>query len=373
MNDLIGFPLKHLSANGPLQGCLLFIMIAENAYMQRCIDLALQGAGNVSPNPMVGAVLVYNDLIIGEGWHQQYGQAHAEVNCIASVKTEHQHLIADSTLYVSLEPCAHHGKTPPCADLIVKHNIRRVVIGCTDSFNQVDGKGIAKLKAAGIEVILNVLEAECLWLNRRFFCKQEKNRPYIILKWAESSNGYIAPQQGNRVMLSNAFSQLWVHKMRSEEDAILVGYNTALSDNPRLNNRYGKGKNPVRIVLDFENALPESLHLFDQSQPTIVFNFIKEERKQALHYVLLDRSKDIFRQIFTQLKDINSIIIEGGSKTLQAFIDAGMWDEAFVIQTPVMIANGHPAPTLKSGSKLMPIQLQEDTIQHYQNEHSGKL
>jgi diaminohydroxyphosphoribosylaminopyrimidine deaminase/5-amino-6-(5-phosphoribosylamino)uracil reductase len=348
-------------------------MITDQQYMQRCIDLALKGAGSVSPNPMVGAVLVHNDIIIGEGWHQQYGQAHAEVNCIASVKDEHRYLIAESTLYVSLEPCAHHGKTPPCADLIVANKIPKVVVGCSDSYREVSGKGIAKLKAAGIDVILGILEEECKWLNKRFFCRQEQQRPYIILKWAESDNGYIAPPMGNRVMLSNAYSQKWVHKMRSEEDAILVGFQTALLDNPKLSNRYGKGKNPVRIVIDLEASLPVDLHIFDRIQPTIVFNFEEEKEEVNLKYIKLDEDEDIATQILQQLTDINSIIIEGGSKTLQMFIDEGFWDEAFIVKTNVMIESGIPAPSLHSGKLRDSMRFENDIINQYQNEHSTKL
>lgn len=341
--------------------------------MRRCLDLAIKGAGNVSPNPMVGAVLVYKDKIIGEGWHQQYGKAHAEVNCIASVKEEEKQFIGKSVMYVSLEPCAHYGKTPPCADLIIQHKIPKVVIGCTDTYNEVSGKGIQKLKDAGIDVTLNVLEQESRWLNRRFFCKQEKNRPYIILKWAESKNGYIAPPQGNRVMLSNEFSQKWVHKMRQEEDAILVGYNTALLDNPTLNNRYDTGKNPVRVVIDFNASLPNTLNLFDKQQHTLVFNFVKEQREENLHFIKLEKKQKLETQVLQHLKDINSIIIEGGSKTLQLFLDARLWDEAFVITTSKIIDNGTQAPKINTGKLLNTFNLQNDTINHYQNEHSGKL
>jgi diaminohydroxyphosphoribosylaminopyrimidine deaminase/5-amino-6-(5-phosphoribosylamino)uracil reductase len=348
-------------------------MISDKQYMQRCLELAIKGSGNVSPNPMVGAVLVYNDRIIGEGWHQQYGQAHAEVNCIAAVKEEDRQFIEKSTMYVSLEPCAHYGKTPPCADLIIRYKIPKVVIGCTDTFNAVSGKGIAKLKEASVDVVLNVLEHESRWLNRRFFCRQEKQRPYVMLKWAESDNGYIAPLQGNRVMLSNEFSQKWVHKMRSEENAVLIGYNTALLDNPSLNNRFGEGKNLVRIVLDFNASLPQTLHLFDKSQQTIVFNFIKDEKEENLAFIKLDKEQESAAQILKHLQHINSVIIEGGSKTLQLFLDANLWDEAFIIGTPAIINNGTEAPKMNTGKLLDTFRLQTDTIKYYQNEYSAKL
>ncbi|KAA5534858.1 bifunctional diaminohydroxyphosphoribosylaminopyrimidine deaminase/5-amino-6-(5-phosphoribosylamino)uracil reductase RibD [Taibaiella lutea] len=348
-------------------------MVSDKEYMQRCLELAIKGSGNVSPNPMVGAVLVYNDRIIGEGWHRQYGQAHAEVNCIASVKEGDKQFIGKSTIYVSLEPCVHYGKTPPCADLIIQHNIPKVVIGCTDTFNAVSGKGIAKLKEAGIEVVMDVLEHESRWLNRRFFCRQEKERPYVILKWAESDNGYIAPLHGNRVMLSNEFSQKWVHKMRSEEDAILIGHNTALLDNPVLNNRFGEGKNPVRVVLDFNASLPQTLHLFDTSQQTIVFNFVKNEKGENLAFIKLDKEQELAARVLKHLQHINSVIIEGGSKTLQLFLDANLWDEAFIISTSTIINDGTAAPKMNAGKLLDVLRLQADTIKHYQNEYSAKL
>lgn len=338
--------------------------------MQRCIELALKGAGHVSPNPMVGAVLVYDDRIIGEGWHRQYGQAHAEVNCIASVKTEDRDLIGKSTIYVSLEPCAHHGKTPPCADLIIQHNIQHVVIGCTDSYKEVAGKGIEKLKAAGIQVTTGILERECRWLNRRFFTRQELNRPYIILKWAQSEDGFIAPEEGRRVMLSNTFSQQLVQKMRSEEDAVLVGYKTALLDNPRLNNRYGSGKQPVRIVIDPELNLPETLHLFDQTQPTLVYNFRRSGNEENTSFIRLYEDESLASGITDSLKTVNSVIVEGGSKTLQAFIDEGLWDEAFVFTTEHLLQSGTKAPTLKNNIRFDSFTLHNDIVNIYRHERT---
>lgn len=341
--------------------------------MQRCIDLALKGAGQVSPNPMVGALLVYNNRIIGEGWHKQYGQAHAEVNCIASVSDHDHELVSKSTLYVSLEPCAHYGKTPPCADLIIQNNIPEVIIGCTDSYKEVSGKGIQKLKAAGVAVTSGILEKECRWLNRRFFTRQEFHRPYIILKWAESDGAFIAPEKGKRFMLSNIFSQKMVQKMRSEEDAILVGYNTALQDNPQLNNRYGSGKQPLRIVIDQELKLPHELRLFDQSQRTIIFNYLKSGEEDNILWMQLNRDRSLAQQVIEQLKDINSIIIEGGSKTLQAFIDEDLWDEALVFRTPHILLKGTKAPQLKNNIKADQFPLQDDIINMYHHEHTQQL
>ncbi|MGC4038923.1 MAG: bifunctional diaminohydroxyphosphoribosylaminopyrimidine deaminase/5-amino-6-(5-phosphoribosylamino)uracil reductase RibD [Chitinophagaceae bacterium] len=253
-------------------------------YMQRCLQLAALGAGFVAPNPMVGAVLVYNNRIIGEGWHQKYGEAHAEVNCINSVIQEDKQFISSSVLYVSLEPCAHHGKTPPCADLIIRDKIPKVVIGCRDPFKEVDGKGIEKLKQAGVEVVLNVLEKECTELNKRFFTFYTKHRPYIILKWAQTNDLRISSGNDERLLISNEFSNRLVHKWRSEEAAILVGTNTAMSDDPELTTRLWSGPSPVRLVIDMELKLPLSLKIFNNSSRTIVFNKIKHEDSGNISY-----------------------------------------------------------------------------------------
>lgn len=341
-------------------------------YMSRCLELAQKGIGLVSPNPMVGAILVFEGRIIGEGWHQQYGKAHAEVNCISSVKMEDTHLIPRSTLFVSLEPCAHFGKTPPCADLIIQHKIPIVYIGCYDSHSKVSGKGIERLKNARVDVIVPVLEKECKLLNRRFFTVQEKNRPYIFLKWAQSEDGYIAPLDSKRTQLSNSSSNKMVHKMRYEEDAILVGFNTALKDNPKLNNRHWKtnGKQPVRIVLDFEKQLPQSLNLFDQSQKTIIFNFISDEVSGNNHWIKISRTLPILSQILEKLTPIQSLIIEGGSKTLSLFLDQELWDEAVVIKTPVSLGNGIPAPLFKNGKRIQNFNLDKDIVSLHAHERN---
>ncbi len=225
--------------------------------MQRCIQLAKLGAGNVAPNPMVGSVLVHNDSIIGEGYHQQYGFAHAEVNCINSVKTKDEELLTTSTLYVSLEPCAHWGKTPPCADLIIQKQIPHVIVGCRDPFEKVDGKGIEKLRAAGVEVTVNICQKECEELNKRFFTFHTKHRPYIVLKWAQTSDAKMATMDESRLLISNEFTNAMVHKWRSEEASVLVGTNTALLDNPKLDNRHWSGKSPVRMVIGYEASLTQ--------------------------------------------------------------------------------------------------------------------
>ena len=293
----------------------------DEQYMSRCIELAKLAAGYAAPNPMVGAVLVYEDKIIGEGYHKKYGAPHAEVNCINSVLAENKTLIEKSTIYVSLEPCSHYGKTPPCVDLIIKNKIKKIVIGCKDIYKEVAGKGIEKLKNSGAEVIPDVLENECKELNKRFFTFHQKNRPYIILKWAQSANGKTGSLSGERILISNDYSNRLVHKWRSEEAAILVGTNTALKDNPSLTTRLWEGNNPVRIVIDKENNL----------------QFIKLEASGLLEQIL--------HSLFEL--NIQSILIEGGSKTLQSFIDKGLWDEARIITNEeMMIENGIAAPEL---------------------------
>lgn len=321
--------------------------------MRRCLELAALGAGFVSPNPMVGAVIVHQDKIIGEGYHQKYGQPHAEVNAINSVFTQYadaEKLLQEATIYVSLEPCAHFGKTPPCADLIIKNRIPKVVVGCRDPFVQVDGKGIEKLQNAGIEVIVNVLEADCAELNKRFFTRVLKQRPYVILKWAETADGFFAPEDGSKKWISDPISKKLVHRWRSEEDAVLVGKNTAKADNPQLNNRYQPdAKQPKRVVLDRRLELNQDLHLFDQSVETLVFNEVKTALEGNLKYISLE-DFDLFlpQYILFQLylQDIQSVIIEGGAKTLQLFIDAGLWDEARVFISKNRWGKGTKAPEI---------------------------
>lgn len=307
------------------------------------------GAGYVAPNPMVGAVLVYNDSIIGEGFHQQYGQAHAEVNCINSVAEENEQFIEKSTLYVSLEPCAHFGKTPPCADLIIKNNIPKVVIGCRDSYVAVNGKGIEKLTAAGVDVTVGVLEDEALALNKRFFTFHQQQRPYIILKWAQSNDEKIATTANERIFISNACSNRMVHQWRSEEAAIMVGTNTALKDNPALTTRLVTGNNPVRLVIDMDLKLPASLQLFDGAVRTFVFNAVKQLEGEILSFYKVDRKEKIIPRILSVLyqQKIQSVIVEGGAQLLQSFIDENLWDEARIItNTEMVIGKGIDAPAL---------------------------
>ncbi|HVZ96536.1 MAG TPA: bifunctional diaminohydroxyphosphoribosylaminopyrimidine deaminase/5-amino-6-(5-phosphoribosylamino)uracil reductase RibD, partial [Chitinophagaceae bacterium] len=264
-----------------------FTLTADEKYMMRCLQLAKLGAGNVAPNPMVGAVLVHEDRIIGEGYHQNYGEAHAEVNCINNVAGSDKHLIDKSTLYVSLEPCSHYGKTPPCTDLIIRNKIPRVVIGCRDVYKEVAGRGIQKLQNAGVEVICDVLKQESICLNRRFFTFHTQFRPYFILKWAQTANNKIGAVE-KRMLISNEHTNRLVHKWRSEEPAIMIGTNTALQDDPLLTTRLWKGKNPIRIVIDGKLKLPDSLSLFNNEAKTIVFNFHKNETKDNTRFIKLE-------------------------------------------------------------------------------------
>jgi diaminohydroxyphosphoribosylaminopyrimidine deaminase / 5-amino-6-(5-phosphoribosylamino)uracil reductase len=336
--------------------------------MQRAISLAKLGNGNVAPNPKVGAVIVYNDIIIGEGYHQEYGKAHSEVNAINSVVNKE--LLGKSTIYVTLEPCSHYGKTPPCANLIVESKIPKVVIGCTDSNPEVAGKGISLLKNAGIDVIEGVLENECVDLNKRFFTFINKKRPYIILKWAQTSDGFIAKENFDSKWISCAESRMWVHKWRTEEHAILVGKNTALYDNPSLTARDWEGKNPIRIVLDFELSLPSNLAIFSDNQAeTICFNFHKNTKETGVEYVKITKTDNYLNEILAELynRKISSLIIEGGAKTLQTFINAELWDEARIFTAKINFEKGIKAPILTNSIKESEMYLSNDLLTIYRN------
>ena len=357
--------------------------------MHRCLQMAELGRGSVAPNPMVGSVLVHNNKIIGEGYHQFYGEAHAEVNCINSVKAEDQPLISQATLYVSLEPCAHFGKTPPCADLIIKNKIQKVVVGCRDPFVQVNGKGIDKLLAAGVEVIAGVLESECKDLNKRFFIFHKEHRPYIILKWAETGDGKIAndlPEfDRTRLLISNEQTNRLVHKWRGEEMAILVGTNTALLDDPSLTTRLWPGRDPIRLVVDMDLRLPKSLQLFDGNAPTIVFNLhqhtlplekiaASDLRSIGVGYYQVTEDVSLVHQIMNALYQLNiqSVIVEGGAQLLQSFIDDNSWDEARIISNQdLIIGEGLPAPVLKNHCLVKRQNILTDILQVY-NKTQGK-
>ena len=318
--------------------------------MLRCLTLAKMGLGSVAPNPLVGAVIVHKGKIIGEGFHEKYGESHAEVNAINSVVDKS--LLKESTIYVALEPCSHFGKTPPCANLIIDHQFKKVVIACRDPFSEVNGKGIELLKDAKIEVVEGILEKEAIELNRRFFTVQNKKRPYVILKWAETSDGFI-----DRKRLENETGINWitspetrqlVHKWRSEEMAVLVGKNTIYIDNSLLTVREWKGGNPVRIVIDPNLELPLDKSIFDSSSNTLILNTSKNEVSNNLKFIKLTdfSSESMLNCLYNE--GIQSVMIEGGASTLQSFIDSNCWDEARVLSSKVNFIEGMIAPKLKS-------------------------
>ena len=333
-------------------------MKIHEKYIRRCIELAKNGLGTTYPNPMVGSVIVYDDKIIGEGWHKKAGEPHAEVNAINSVKDKS--LLNKATIYVSLEPCSHFGKTPPCCDLIIKNKIPNVVIGTVDPNEKVAGNGIKKLIEAGTHVTVGILEAECNELNKRFFTFHEKKRPYIILKWAESQDGFIAPLEKlekKPVWITNQYSRQLVHKWRSEEQAILVGTQTVIDDNPKLDVRDWTGNNPIRVVLDQNNRISNDSQIFDGQTKTIVFSKFKTAvEKENIIFEVIDFERNIATQIVQKLyqHQIQSVIIEGGRQTLQTFIDSNLWDEARIFIGNIKIKEGIKAPTLvkKSFEKL---------------------
>lgn len=317
--------------------------------MQRCLELALNGLGSVAPNPMVGSVIVAGGEIIGEGFHQKYGGAHAEVNAIESVKDKK--LLSKSALYVNLEPCAHFGKTPSCADLIIHHKIPKVIIGCRDTFHEVAGRGIEKLQAAGCEVTTGVLEQESRNLNRRFFTFHEKKRPYVILKWAQTLDGFLAPPPSLRnYWITNDFSRTLVHKWRTEEQAIMIGTNTVLTDNPRLTARLAAGKNPLRVVPDKNLRLSKDLNIFDGSAPTLVFTEKKMPAHEQIQYITVPFHKKLPHRMLEELfnRNIQSVIIEGGARLLTDFINEELWDEARVFIGSKTFGSGLKAPVMNS-------------------------
>ena len=314
-------------------------------FMKRALELAEWGRGQVSPNPMVGCVIVHDDSIIGEGYHQQYGGPHAEPNAVHTV--ERPELLKESTVYVTLEPCAHFGKTPPCAQLLIDKQVKKVVVAVKDPNPLVAGRGIQMLRDAGIEVETGLLEQEAAALNKRFFTQIQKKRPYIILKWAQTKDGFVARADYSSKWISNAHSRQLAHRWRAEEDAIMVGTKTAYYDNPRLNTRDWEGKDPVRVVIDKKLTLDSNLHLFDRSQPTICYNLEKDEEEENLSFVKLEqdfRLQDILDDLYR--KNIQSLIVEGGSFLLQMFISEELWDEARVFIGDTRFDSGIPAPLL---------------------------
>ena len=321
-------------------------------YMHRCLQLAQYGVSYVAPNPMVGAVVVCNDVIIGEGYHRHYGQAHAEPNAIHSVKNPE--LLKQSTLYVSLEPCSHYGKTPPCADLIVSCGIPRVVIGTLDPNPKVSGRGVEILRKAGIEVTVGVLANECRELNKRFFIFQEQKRPYVLLKWAQTKDGFMDRKRTDRtespLIISNNITKQLTHKMRAENQAILVGANTVLLDNPSLTVRNWSGKSPVRIAIDRQGRIPVDFNLLDGSIRTIIFTEIDQVDQQNIEFVKVDFSTNCIPAVLQKVyeRNINSVLVEGGASILNSFIEAGLWDEANIEISNQSITDGVSAPVLNA-------------------------
>lgn len=329
-------------------------------YMRRALELSEFGRGTTSPNPMVGCVIVHEDKIIGEGWTQPYGQAHAEVQAIRSV--EREELLCGATAYVTLEPCSHFGKTPPCSDLIIEKKLGRVVVGAVDSNPQVGGKGIKRLRNAGIEVDVGLLENECRQMNARFFKSIEHSRPYVILKWAQTADGFVAKENYDSKWISGAESRSLVHQWRAEEDAIMVGTRTAQYDDPKLNVRSWSGKDPVRIVIDKELKLSKDLNLFDCTQKTIVYNDLKNNKVENLDHVQVDGQAYIpFILNDLNQRGIQSIIIEGGSALLNSFIKMNLWDEARVFTAPVNFEKGIVAPKL-NGKQIEKLTIGLDTL-----------
>jgi len=323
----------------------------ELKYISRCLQLAELGAGYVAPNPMVGAVLVCDDKIIGEGYHRHYGEAHAEPNAINSVKNTD--LLKQSTLYVNLEPCSHYGKTPPCADLIVSSGIPRVVIGTLDPNPKVAGRGVEILRKVGVEVVVGVLEAECRELNKRFFIFQKQKRPYVLLKWAQTQDGFMDRVRTTvtepPLQISNSITRQLTHKMRSENQSILVGANTVLLDNPSLTVRNWSGKSPIRIGIDRQRRIPDDFHLLDGSIPTLIFTEKDEVDKLHVEFVKIDFGTNSVETILNEIykRNIHSVLVEGGPTILNSFIESGLWDEANIEIAPLRIVEGMAAPVLQ--------------------------
>jgi len=342
---------------------------SHETYMKRCLELAAQGLGKVAPNPMVGCVLVYQNQIIAEGYHEVYGSAHAEPNAIRQVNDE---LLKDCTLYVTLEPCSHFGKTPPCADLIIDKGIKHVVIGNLDSNPLVSGKGVQKLRDSGITVEYGILDKECRELNKRFFTFHEQKRPYVILKWAQTLDGYISrwpiPENKTENWITGNESKQLVHSWRTQEQAILIGHNTLVADNPLLTARLAKGKNPIRMVLSKYLDLDSNLNVFNQDAPTVVFNTIQQKTNEYTEFVKIDwtkRVQEVMRYCFE--KGISSVIVEGGTQTIEQFMQTNTWDEARLFVNPNQtFVNGIKAPAINLAN-LTPTTVGQDWLYTLQN------
>ncbi|WP_034257159.1 bifunctional diaminohydroxyphosphoribosylaminopyrimidine deaminase/5-amino-6-(5-phosphoribosylamino)uracil reductase RibD [Adhaeribacter aquaticus] len=340
----------------------------DQIFMRRALELAALGRGTTSPNPMVGCVIVHEGKIIGEGWHQQYGGPHAEVNAINSV--EDKSLLPASRLFVTLEPCSHYGKTPPCADFLINHGIKDVVICNTDPNPMVKGNGIRKLLEADCQVHVGLLEEEGLELNKYFFTYHTHKRPYITLKWAETADGFIGRQNNSPLWISNKLSKKVVHKWRAEKQAIMVGTRTALVDNPHLNTREWTGKNPLRVILDKNLRLPEHLQIFNQSQPTVIYNYIKQEAEVNREWVKLKEDEPLVENILADLyqRNIQSVLVEGGAALLNSFIKANLWDEAFVFKSSFYLNEpGIAAPNLPLANLKFTNHIATDKLLLYKN------
>lgn len=344
---------------------MFFLKMSHEFYMQRCLDLAYKALGKTYPNPIVGCVIVHQDEIIGEGFHEKAGENHAEINAIKSVKNPD--LLKESTIYVSLEPCSHFGKTPPCANKIVEIGFKKVVIGCSDSNKAVNGKGKKLIEEAGIEVITGILEEKCKIANKRFFTFQEKKRPFIVLKWAQSGDGFL-DLNFQPTQIGNSLTKQFVHQLRSQEEAILVGTKTALTDNPSLTTREIEGRNPVRILLDFDLKVPQNFKIFSEEVETIIFNSKKNAVEGRNNFIKIERENGIAEVLerLYQLQ-IQSVLIEGGAFTLQQFISENLWDESVIIKNGnLILENGTKAPTFSAKPKKV-LEMRDNFVEFYTN------
>lgn len=340
--------------------------------MRRALELAALGKGHVSPNPMVGAVLVHGEAIISEGWHHRYGDVHAEVDCLDKVPAHLRHLIPECTMYVTLEPCAHTGKQPPCAPRIVEEGIRKVVVCNDDPFEQVSGAGYRILETAGVALTRGILAGQGLWLNRRFFTAQKSRRPYVILKWAQTADGFIAPPTKERTTISNHYSHTIAHKWRTEEAAIAVGYNTALHDNPALTARFWDGQQPLRLFIDRELRLPKTNAFYDGAAETAIFNTLENRRDGSVSLVQYDAEEPLPAQVLAYLKNSGrtSVIIEGGAALLSSFIKDGLWDEARVFTAGNTFGAGVLSPVLTNSRAVFTASVADDVLTVFQSAHA---
>ncbi|MFB9861863.1 bifunctional diaminohydroxyphosphoribosylaminopyrimidine deaminase/5-amino-6-(5-phosphoribosylamino)uracil reductase RibD [Rufibacter immobilis] len=345
-------------------------MNTEQKHMRRALDLAALGTGGARPNPIVGCVVVHEGKIIGEGWHQQYGGPHAEVNAINSV--QNKSLLPESQVYVTLEPCSHYGKTPPCADFLLQHGVRDVVICNTDPNPLVAGKGIQKLIDAGCKVHIGVLEQEGLERNRRFFTFQTKKRPYLVLKWAQSADGFIALPNCQPCQISGPLAKQLVHKWRTEEQAILVGTRTALFDNPQLNVRHWPGPAPLRIAIDKQLQIPASHHLLDDGHPTLVYTLQEKASTAHTEFISLSPDADFLEQLLTDLykRNVQSVLVEGGTVLLEALLQTDHWDEIRVFKSPTLLQDGVRAPRLPAFPFVSRSTVGADELTIYRNRQS---